>query len=198
MKKGFTLTEIMIALAVIAILTVILMPMIFKLRPNQEVLMTKRAYYQTLTIVSEMINNEKCYPPVYDSDGFLDGRKYDTCDISYAATTNPNYKFPAIFKYYLNPVKELSETQATRLRHRYITKDGMQWTVMGQFTAPPGQGYTGGFVLITVDTTGPDVTREHDKFQMRILPNGKVEITGDNAEWARAAVQTDKKFVGND
>ena len=60
MKKGFTLTEIMIALAVIAILTVILMPMIFKLRPNQEVLMTKRAYYQTLTIVSEMINNEKC------------------------------------------------------------------------------------------------------------------------------------------
>lgn len=194
MKKAFTLTEIMIALAVIAILTAVLMPLIFHLRPNQEVLMTKRAYYQTQTIISEMINNEKCYPMVYDRVGFLDGRKHN-CDISFPTTNNPNYKFPAIFKYYLNPIEELPETQATSLRHRYITKDGMLWTVMGQFSAPPGEGYTGGYVAITVDTTGPNVQRDHDTFSMRIEPNGKIKIL-DN--WAKEAVKVDKKFVGND
>ncbi len=181
MKKGFTLTEIMIALAVIAILTVILMPMIFKLRPNQEVLMTKRAYYQTLTIVSEMINNEKCYPLVYDRTGFGDERPY-TC--SQNGGGNRNVKFRELFKEYLNPIATTASSATT--------KDSMSWTISSRFTQ------NGGHAIITVDTSGSNVSREHDTFSMNILPNGKVEITGVNAEWARAAVQTDKKFVGND
>ena len=180
MKKGFTLTEIMIALAVIAILTVILMPMIFKLRPNQEVLMTKRAYYQTLTIVSEMINNEKCYPLVYDRTGFGDERPY-TC--SQKGGDNRNVKFRELFKEYLNPVAT-TDTTAT-------TKDGMLWTFNSNFEENDGEA------IITVDTN-PSAVKANDTFQMTIQPNGKVEITGDNAAWAKAAVQTDKKFVGND
>lgn len=175
MKKGFTLTEIMIALAVIAILTVILMPMIFKMRPNQEVLMTKRAYNQTLTIVSEMINNEKCYPFVYDRVGFRDERAY-TC--SQNGGGNRNVKFRELFKEYLNPVATTANTATT--------KDGMLWTFDSRFTK------AGGRATITVDTA-PDADRANDTFTMHISANGKVEIVED---WAKEAVGVDRSIVG--
>ena len=175
MKKGFTLTEIMIALAIIAILSVILVPMIFKLRPNQEVMMTKKAFGQTQTIISEMINNENCYPLVYDRTGFGDERPY-TC--SQNGGGNRNVKFRELFKEYLNPI-ERNDNIAT-------TKDGMLWTFNSNFTE------NGGTATITVDTV-PDNVRENDTFTMTIQPNGRIEIAED---WARNAVNTDRSITG--
>lgn len=180
MKKGFTLTEIMIALAVIAILTVILMPMIFKMRPNQEVLMTKRAYNQTLTIVSEMINNEKCYPFVYDEVGFEDGRHYTDCPVN----GNINQKFRRLFRTYISN---------DGIDNNFVTKDGMRWRFNGNLI----RGRNGeSFTTLTVDTTGDDAQRDHDTFSMRIYGSGKVEITGANADWAKEAVGVDRSIVG--
>ncbi|MDY6309835.1 MAG: prepilin-type N-terminal cleavage/methylation domain-containing protein, partial [Cyanobacteriota bacterium] len=46
-KKAFTLSELLIALGVIAILTAISMPIIHNLLPDQNVVMAKRAFYTT-------------------------------------------------------------------------------------------------------------------------------------------------------
>ena len=179
MKKGFTLTEIMIALAVIAILTVILMPMIFKLRPNQEVLMTKRAYNQTLTIVSEMINNEKCYPFVYDQVGFEDGTHYTDCQVN--GNGNINKKFRRLFRTYIS---------STGADDNFVTKDGMRWRFNGNLSKN-GKGES--FTTLTVDTTGDDAQRDHDTFSMKIYGSGKVEIV---EVWAKEAVGVDRSIVG--
>ena len=171
MKKGFTLTEIMIALAIIAILSVILMPMIFKLRPNQEVMMAKKAFGQAQTIVSEMINNENCYPFVYDRVGFSDERAY-SC--SQNGNGDRNQKFVSLFEEYLNPINVDNGT--------FRTKDGISWTLNSQFTQ------NGGTATITVDT-GANRT-----FTMTVQPNGKIEIV---EEWARNFVFTDRRITGN-
>ncbi|MDY6359532.1 MAG: prepilin-type N-terminal cleavage/methylation domain-containing protein, partial [Cyanobacteriota bacterium] len=61
-KKAFTLSELLIALGVIAILTAISMPIIHNLLPDQNVVMAKRAFYTTETIISDLLNYQYCYP----------------------------------------------------------------------------------------------------------------------------------------
>lgn len=61
-SKAFTLTELLIALGVVAVLCAILMPVVNSLRPNQNIIMAKRAYYTVQSIVSELINDDSCYP----------------------------------------------------------------------------------------------------------------------------------------
>ena len=59
-NKAFTLTELLIALAVIGVLIAILLPVISNLMPDQNSLMAKRAYYAVQTITSDLLNNEAC------------------------------------------------------------------------------------------------------------------------------------------
>ena len=67
-KKGFTLTELLIALAVIGVLIAILMPVIMNIMPNQKVMMAKRANYTIESVVSNLLNDSACYPNE-DDDG---------------------------------------------------------------------------------------------------------------------------------
>ena len=62
LNNAFTLTELLVALGVIAILCAILLPVIFNLMPNQNTIMAKRAYYTMQSVISEMLNDESCYP----------------------------------------------------------------------------------------------------------------------------------------
>ena len=62
LNNAFTLTELLVALGVIAILCAVLLPVIFNLMPNQNTIMAKRAYYTLQTVVSDMLNDEACYP----------------------------------------------------------------------------------------------------------------------------------------
>jgi len=60
--KGFTLSEILIALLVLGIIVSSSVPVIMKLAPNKNVAMIKKAYYTTETIVSSLINDPYYYP----------------------------------------------------------------------------------------------------------------------------------------
>ncbi|MCM1339300.1 MAG: type II secretion system GspH family protein [Muribaculaceae bacterium] len=85
LNKAFTLTELLVGLGVIAILCAILIPVIVNILPNQNVLMAKRAYYTIKSVVSELINNEACYPDRTTASedervGFDDGYGYPDCD----------------------------------------------------------------------------------------------------------------------
>ena len=60
-KKGFTLAEIMIVLAVIGILTAILLPVAYHSAPNENVMKFKKGHNALLSAIRELVNSDKYY-----------------------------------------------------------------------------------------------------------------------------------------
>ena len=65
--KGFTLTELMVALAVIGILVAVVTPAIMKTRPNKNKMMVKKTFYTTEQIVANLINDARLYPDMREA-----------------------------------------------------------------------------------------------------------------------------------
>ncbi len=165
--KGFTLTELLIALAVLGLLIAVLMPVISNLLPDQNALMAKRGYYAIQTIVSDMINDEACYPDMTQavSDkriGFDDGYGYADCmkwggsentgAISTDNTTSKTNKFITLFKNKLDIDKADGETDTTA---NFKTKDGMKWKIQTTDTDVGFSNNTASsYIRIAIDTNG--------------------------------------------
>ena len=69
-KFGFTMAEMMVALAVMSVIATMLIPAIMQVRPDKPKTLFKKAYYISERIVSELINDEDLYPTVDDKEGF--------------------------------------------------------------------------------------------------------------------------------
>ena len=67
-KSGFTLTEVIIVVAVVGTIAAMLVPMLGKLVPNKEQVMAKKAYAAIDKIVNELKNDEDFYPDYDDND----------------------------------------------------------------------------------------------------------------------------------
>ena len=74
-KKGFTLAEIMIVLAVIGVLTAVLLPVAINSTPNEDIMKFKKGHNALLTAIRELVNSDKYY-----LDGDL-GKKPDGSDV---------------------------------------------------------------------------------------------------------------------
>ena len=61
-KKSFTLSEIMIAMAIFGIIVAACVPIVMNMSPNKNAIMIKKAYYTTEQIVSDLINDPIYYP----------------------------------------------------------------------------------------------------------------------------------------
>ncbi len=146
--KAFTLTELLIALAVIGLLIAILLPVIFNLMPDQNALMAKRAYYAVQSIVADMINDEACYPNKTQEAagevrvGFDDGYGYADCskwggqqNEEYIDKEDANSKFLTLFVNKLD--LKVDSTGSTTDKNiildedsseiEFETKDGILW-----------------------------------------------------------------------
>ncbi len=225
MKKSnsaFTLTELLIALGVIAILCAILLPVIFNLMPNQNTIMAKRAFYATQSVVAELINSESCYPDKTSSAegkrvGFDDGYGYPNCTLwggdfntGTIETEGSNVtKFKTLFEDkigVLDPATKVPTDSFT------TTADGMVWAFSNAGFSHTG---TGGSILLTVDVNGSDDPNcgsgganydtelgnggadcgsktNLDRFQMRIYGDGGISIVDD---WAKDAVKVNKDIT---
>ena len=213
-RRAFTLSELLIALGVIGVLTAVLMPIIFSLAPNQNVLMAKRAFYTIETIVSDMLNDPNCYPKINARVGFDDGLGYAKCDKyggkdnpSKLGANNPSEKFITLFTDRLD-LKKVETTEGDS-DSTYITKDGMEWRFKN-LNFQPAQADSYGIITVDVnsskhspncgDSTGTgkcekENAKSFDKFSVRVLARGKIQMLDC---WAAKAVQTDKKLVGKD
>lgn len=217
--NAFTLTELLIALGVIAILCAILMPVIFNLMPNQNTIMAKRAFYTVQSVVSELINDDACYPDkttaAEDADkriGFDDGFGTPNClkwNGSYVTTEgSANTKFLTLFKDKLG----IDETEYTS--NSFSTADGMDWLISTGFV---NNKTDGGSATIIVDVNGvrtepncsnnnktyteignpgscADKTSGFDRFSMTVRGDGRVTINS-NDTWAKDAVKIDKNIT---
>lgn len=215
LNKAFTLTELLIALGVIAILCAILLPVIFNLMPNQNTIMAKRAYYTLQSVVADLINDEGCYPDkTAASDeaekriGFDDGAGFPNCNKwQNINSTDAKGKFLTLFSDKLG-ISKPNEGSV------FTTNDGIDWIISNMAFASTGDG---GSALITVDVNGKGApncgqgttysgfsvngsdcstrTSGFDRFQMRLYGNGRIEFVG--STWAQNAVKVDRNITGD-
>lgn len=208
--KGFTLTELMVAMGVIGILVAVVTPAIMKTRPNKNKMMIKKSFYTAEQIVSTLINDERLYPDMKEicDRGVVEGEDptkvycafgfdYDNSVRYEGETYAGNTKFADLFASRLN-VKTEDETN-----HIYYTTDGIKWDLsqtVGAWTKgqdTPGkfgdQTNAAGIGRITVDVNGDEAPNcresnencsadDFDQYVIEILATGKMRINQDDAK----------------
>lgn len=172
--KGFTLSELMVALAVIGIIVAIVTPAIMKTRPNKNKMMVKKAFYTTEQIVNTLVNDEKLYPDMRDAcaDGFVQdvsagiycawGFDYTNGAKFEGETFQGPYKFAALFKSRLNVSKNdpVSKVQNATPDNGdfypiFYTSDGIKWDLTGTRDAwTSGKAKVGTFGAVATDVAG--------------------------------------------
>lgn len=146
MKKGFTLTELMIALTVIGILVAVVTPAIMKTRPNKNKMMVKKTFYTAEQVVSALINDTTVYPDMREicRTGGDNGEEIYCAwgfDYVYKAdyegeTYEGENKFGALFKSMLNVSrnsgsKDGEAPNGTDYYPVFYTSDGVKWDLTG-------------------------------------------------------------------
>lgn len=208
--KGFTLTELMVAMGVIGILVAVVTPAIMKTRPNKNKMMIKKSFYTAEQIVSTLINDEGLYPDMKEicDRGVVEGEDptkvycafgfdYDNSVRYEGETYAGNTKFADLFASRLN-VKTEDETN-----HIYYTTDGIKWDLsqtVGAWTKgqdTPGkfgdQTNAAGVGKITVDVNGDEAPNcresnencsadDFDQYVIEILATGKMRIDSTDAK----------------
>lgn len=141
--KGFTLTELMIALAVIGILVAVVTPAIMRTRPNKNKMMVKKTFYATEQIINSLINDEILYPDMREAcrtnqDNGADVYCAWGFDYVYKAdfeseTYEGENKFGALFKSRLNVAKNDTSSKDGKAPNNidyypvFYTSDGVKW-----------------------------------------------------------------------
>lgn len=208
--KGFTLTELMVAMGVIGILVAVVTLAIMKTRPNKNKMMIKKSFYTAEQIVSTLINDERLYPDMKEicDRGVVEGEDptkvycafgfdYDNSVRYEGETYAGNTKFADLFASRLN-VKTEDETN-----HIYYTTDGIKWDLsqtVGAWTKgqdTPGkfgnQTNAAGVGKITVDVNGDEAPNcresnencsadDFDQYVIEILATGKMRIDSTDAK----------------
>lgn len=208
--KGFTLTELMVAMGVIGILVAVVTPAIMKTRPNKNKMMIKKSFYTAEQIVSTLINDERLYPDMKEicDRGVVEGEDptkvycafgfdYDNSVRYEGETYAGNTKFADLFASRLN-VKTEDETN-----HIYYTTDGIKWDLSQTVDAwtkgqdKPGkfgdQTDAAGVGKITVDVNGDEAPNcresnencsadDFDQYVIEILATGKMRIDSTDAK----------------
>lgn len=114
-KKGFTLSEVMITIGLVGVLAAILIPATIKVTPSTNKLMAKKANYTIQKAIANMINDDKNYPG----------------DVMFTATTVPQgfaqgtaTQFCTLLADQMNTVGPTSTSPCT-----FTTSDGIVWSV---------------------------------------------------------------------
>lgn len=167
-SKGFTLSEILIAMLVLGIIVAASVPVILNLTPNKNAIMIKKAYYATESIIHSLINDPNYYPDMtvncIKSDGSLElsgrndcyfGFDYAPNGIHVSGVTNEvttTRKLQCLFASKLNIKEDLNSVCRQDGIDVVTTMDGMSWHIGGL-----SNGSTDGTINIDVDGLGKGV-----------------------------------------
>lgn len=191
--KGFTLAELMVALAVIGIIVAIVTPAIMKTRPNRNKMMIKKTYYTAENIVSSLINDSRLYPDK-SAYCYVEASDPDRADCAWGfdddsevqyegETFSGSTKFAKLFASKLN-VKTVDGVY-------YYTHDGVKWDLgrTDNWTTNPAPSDANAFEnnsgRIQVFVNGQDHSdgtwctedsEDCDQYEIQILANGKMRI----------------------
>lgn len=149
MKKGFTLAESLVTMAVIGVIAAILLPMLTRVTPNEEMIMLKKAYYLTGRIVTELINDDILYPETGNNatDGFANGTTVPYHNENHGDAS----KFCTLFAARLNVRTDRGVNCANvgQGAVNFTSQDGIRWSM------PATAAFAnGGWANIIVDVNG--------------------------------------------
>lgn len=191
-KKGFTLSEVMVSFMVIGVIAAIIIPIVASKKPNANKLLFKKGYYITERIVNDMINDETLYPEEDTKAGFDNTISITFNGKPYAGAS----KFCELFATKVNttgtvsctPEKSTPANGSTNLNSgNFTTTDGITWHIpINDFSAATP-------VTITIDVNGTSARTNNspnclyvsdtvcpmpDKFQINIEKDGKMSVSG--------------------
>ncbi len=208
--KGFTLTELMVAMAVIGILVAVVTPAVMKTRPNKNKMMVKKTFYTAEQVIDTMINDERLYPDMTDvCYGRVSADENNSCFWGFDNWTSVTYegkqhfgsgKFATLFASRLN-------VKSGGADYRYNTTDGVKWDMTGTVArweqnsdgtkivgTFDNQNNAVGIGAILVDVNGDEApncrevactdSNDFDQYQIQILANGKMRINPVDAKAA--------------
>lgn len=132
-KHGFTLSELLITLSLMAFLLTITMSTFKKITPNQEKMMLKKAYYLTERVISELVNDAELYPDPESNNGawYL----ANTVKVIIPGTSTEvegNTKFCKLFKSRLNVAEDVNscpDGTNSESANYFTTTDGIKWYI---------------------------------------------------------------------
>lgn len=184
--------------------------------------MAKRAYYTIQTVVSDLINDEACYPDrtsainnprvgFDDPAGHPNCSKWDEAHLNDSTMTQAAEKFKELF------IDKLGATK-TDGNNKFTTNDSMEWG----FSQPSfnSADENGGFIYLAVDVNGKDApncggssysysdelggddsnctdrTNGFDRFRVKISGNGQITINPSDI-WAINAVKVNRNITSD-
>lgn len=192
-KKGFTLAEVMVTLAVCGILASLLLPSIANVRPDKSKALFKKAYYIAERMVFELVNDDDFYPGQGEAIG-LD----NTIVASYLGQTfEGQSKFCGLFARKVNTTDDdaihcdadhsVPTGNGTYKEPSFMTTDGIAWYVpFSKFETSSSN--TTGAQTIYVDVNNQKrpnckynatTCKDPDIFEIKVLPDGKMFVDGD-------------------
>lgn len=210
---GFTLTELMVAITVLGVLTAAVLPAILGNNPNQNKMMMKKAYYVTAEVVSDMINDDTLYPTLdangyeytgygalrntvaatYDSSEFSGATKFQNI---FARTISPKVGCKSSLSTAEKAIGNTLKTNTTNATGYCLveSKDGMHWWIL-----PTSDWNKVATILVDVNgsakpncyqgTNGGCSSRSDnfDRFRMVVYSDGAILIN-DADVWAKDAI----------
>ena len=130
MKKGFTLNEVLITMAVIGVIAALTIPMVNSIKPDANKTKYIKAYNALATLTAEILDDSALYYTTYNATG-------EPC-VGLACSSKPvvaplntdNYsgrnKFPMILSTKLNVSGDVANDSANGTVS-FTTVDGIQW-----------------------------------------------------------------------
>ena len=200
-KKGFTMAEMLVCLAIISVIATILIPTLVRVKPNKEKAMFKKTYSVAERIVYELVNDPELYPPSDSYVGFdnvkevtYNGTTYGSDSVNEDAAKQ---KFCKLFAMKLNTVGPnddgvfCSSTNANiENTPSFTTTDGVEWHMpISNFV--DGNNISTESILVDVngkkgpnnqDTSGSECNENVDRFEIKVRADGKMWVEGACAE----------------
>lgn len=158
MKKGFSLSEIIVSLAIIGVISTITLPLILSVGEDTNKYLYKKAFQLTETAISDLVSNTTIYP----YGNFVNASNASFFCLNFASEFNT-----------LGSVNCTGPSSITN--PNFITSNGMVWTKLENTFASN--------VTITVDIDGPSKTgnKAHiDLMDIIITPSGKLSAPSGN------------------
>lgn len=165
-KKGYTLSEVLVALAVVGFISAMTIPTIVSLAQAYRRPMFRSAYRMLEVGVAQLINDPAIYP--------------GTRHLGEAKTINGNTTFCEHFAGMINTMEVNCGADAT-LDYSFIASNGMVWRGFEDMEAIADENDT---IVISVDIDGNSKGEnqvDSDIYEINIAGNGRLEIVSETA-----------------
>ena len=183
-KRGFTLAEMLIVIAIIGVIAAITLPGVLKNIPTKEEELAKKVNYLVEQVVEQIFDDDNLYPKKseYGESGFQNLEKVTAMDRDRKQSRDysGNTKFCELFA---EKFIKTTPVNCTANAKTFTTTDGSEWYV-------PVTDFADGYAELRVDVNGPNGVncgwqnnacsdadaRKRDRFRYYVKANGKITL----------------------